>query len=319
MTPGSNKKKPPIYLIQNFQDELFQPNAILDFYAKLEGPKRIDLNMGTHASAEISGILGLQNHLWQQAHDWFDHWLRAVPNGIMDKAPVTCQFERHSGLQLRLGKHEGYRQTLEDWPSKRLKTKTFHLVPPENSAEQGKLSAQPMEGQAAQTISSAPGSSKSTAGMPFISSTRNAHLNMPLKLDLAKVNSELAVVYKSDAFLQDSLMLGAPRLQLKIETSRPQVQLIAYLYEANQEGRCRLITHGPMTRHAVAPNKPFKASIELVTTCYEIQEGNHLALVVDTSDLQYKSPTKDEFEVSFHFADSVTVALEVPFAEADLF
>ena len=141
---------------------------------------------------------------------------------------------------------------------------------------------------------------------------------MPLKLDLAKVNSELAVVYQSDTFLQDSLILGAPSLKLKIETSRPQVQLIAYLYEANQEGRCRLITHGPITRHAVAPNKPFKASIELVTTCYEIQEGNHLALVVDTSDLQYKRPTKDDFDVSFHFADSITAALEVPFAEADL-
>jgi len=314
-----NKRKPPIYLIQNFQDELFQPNAILDFYAKLEGPKRIDLNMGTHASAEISGILGLQNHLWKQAHDWFDHWLRSVPNGIMEQAPVSCQYERHSGLQLRLGKHEGYRQTLEDWPSKSLQARTFHLVPPADSTSQGQLSAHPHKIQAAQTISSAPGASKSTAGMPFISSTRNAHLNMPLKLDLAQINRELAVVYQSDVFSQTALVLGAPRLQLLIETSRPQVQLIAYLYEANQEGRCRLITHGPMTRHTVAPNEPFAVDFELVSTCYEIQEGSHLALVIDTSDLQYKSPTRDEFDVNFHYAGSVTPALEVPFAEAELF
>ena len=74
---------------------------------------------------------------------------------------------------------------------------------------------------------------------------------MPLKLDIAKINRELAVVYRSERFAKTALMLGTARLHLQIETTRPQVQLIAYLYESSDEGRSRLITHGPVTRHSV--------------------------------------------------------------------
>ena len=314
-----NKRQPPIYLIQNLQDELFQPNALLDFYGKLQGPKRIDLNMGTHASAEISGILGLQNHLWKRAHAWFDYWLRDVPNDIMARAPVNFEFERHSGFKLRLGKHEGYRQALDDWPSKSLETRPLYLAPPTDQSDHGKLSMQPAPEGPTQMISSAFGTSKSTAGLPFVSSSKSAHLNMPLKLDLAKVNPRLAVVYQSETFSQPALILGVPELHLEIETSRPQVQLIAYLYEGNEEGRCRLITHGPFTRHAIAPNKPLAVRFELVATCYEVQEGHHLILVMDTSDLQYKIPTKDEFEVTFHYGAKTPPRLDLPFAETELF
>ena len=108
-------------------------------------------------------------------------------------------------------------------------------------------------------------------------------------------------------------MLGTAKLHLQIETTRPQVQLIAYLYEANDEGRCRLITHGPVTRHSVKPNKSFNLDFELVTACHEIQEGHHLTLVIDTSDLQYKIPTKDDFDVTFHYDGNVAPTLDVPF------
>jgi predicted acyl esterase len=309
-----NKRKPPVYLIQNFQDELFQPNSVLEFYSKLKGPKRIDLNMGTHASAEMTGMLGLKNHLWQQAHAWFDHWLMAVPNDIMEQPPVTCQFERHKGFQLSLGKDEGSRRALEDWPSKSIESRRFYLGPATGSKQSGQLSPEPEKPKPSQTIYSALGTSKSTAGLPFVSSTINAHLNMPLKLDIAKINRKRALVFQSNTFFQPALILGAPELNVRIETTRPQVQLIAYLYEANAEGRCRLITHGPVTRHSVRPNKPFDLKFELVTTCYEVQEGHHLVLVIDTSDLQYKSPTKDDFEVTFHYDGNAQPTFDVPFA-----
>jgi predicted acyl esterase len=236
----------------------------------------------------------------------------------MTQPPVTCQFERHKGFRLNLGKREGSRQALDDWPSKLIETRRFFLSPATGSHQSGRLAAESAKDMPRQTISSALGTSKSTAGLPFISSTINAHLNKPLRLDIAKINRKLAVVYQSDTFLQPALILGAPELSLRIESSRPQFQLIAYLYEATAEGRCRLITHGPITRHSVMPNKPLEVNFELVTTCYDVQEGHHLVLVIDTSDLQYKMPTKDEFEVTFHYAGSLQPTLDVPFAEADL-
>jgi len=269
--------------------------------------------MGTHASAEMMGILGLQNHLWKQAHAWFDHWLQAVPNDIMDQPPVSCQFEKSRGFQMSLGTSAGSRKTLEDWPSKSVTNRTFYLGSARGSPATGILSGTVVKQQKSNTISSALGTSKSTAGLPFISSTKAAHLNMPLKLDIAKINRKRAVVYRSERFAQTALMLGTAKLHLQIETTRPQVQLIAYLYEANDEGRCRLITHGPVTRHSVKPNKSFNLDFELVTACHEIQEGHHLTLVIDTSDLQYKIPTKDDFDVTFHYDGNVAPTLDVPF------
>jgi len=312
-----NTRKPPIYLIQNFQDELFHPNSVLDFYSRLKGPKRIDLNKGTHGSAELSGILGLKNHLWIQTHAWFDHWLKGVPNQIMQQAPISCQFERKNSLHLSFGKHEGDRRSLVEWASTRDTQRDFYLIPPGEAGNQGLLGTAPSTIVARNTIFSGEGTSKSTAGIPMFTSSKAAHLNMPVKLKLSRVPDKLAVLFQSEPLLQTTCILGTPELTLRIQSSRPQVQLIAYLYEATEEGRARLITHGPMTRHLVKPNKAFKVSFELMTTCYEVPQGHRLVLVVDTGDLQYQRPTRDDFEVIFHYDAGDVPLLRVPMVAAE--
>lgn len=311
-----NRRKPPIYLVQNFQDELFHPNSVLDFYTKLKGPKRIDLNKGTHGSAELSGILGLKNHLWLQTHAWFDHWLMGIPNQIMEQPPISCQFERKNRLHLNFGKHEGDRHNLQDWAATEEAMNNFYLCPPEQPGNAGLLSSHPSPTDTPGTLYSGLGSSKSTAGIPLFSSTRSAHLNMPLKLDLTKIPEKLALVYHSAPLEQAMCILGTATLTLRIETTRPQIQLIAYLYDAPEEGQARLVTHGPMTRHLVQPNEPFEVSFELLTTCYEIDEAHRLVLAIDTSELQYQAPTKDDFKVTFHYAGGSDPLLKVPMIPA---
>lgn len=311
-----NARKPPIYLIQNFQDELFHPNSVIDFYNRLKGPKRIDLNKGTHGSAELSGILGLKNHLWLQAHAWFDHWLKGVSNSIMEQPPISCQFERRSSLHFSLGKDRGYRCSMEDWTSTRDTLQAFYLVPPMQEGESGILDGSPSTLATQSTIVSGGRSSKSTAGIPMLSSSKAAHLNMPLKLDLADVPSRVALLFQSEPLLQASCILGTPELSLRIESSRPQLQLIAYLYEADEEGRARLITHGPLTRHLVTPHKAFKVRFELMTTCYEVPRGHRLALVLDTGDFQYKRPTRDDFELVLHYDGKGQPTLNIPLVAA---
>lgn len=128
---------------------------------------------------------------------------------------------------------------------------------------------------------------------------------------------KLAVLYQSEPLLQTQCVPGTPKLTLRIESSRPQVQLVAYLYEATEEGKARLITHGPMTRHLVKPNKPFTVSFELMTTCYEVPRGHRLALVIDTGDLQYQRPTRDDFEVVFHYKAGGLPVFNIPMVQAD--
>lgn len=311
-----NRRKPPIYLVQNFQDELFYPNSVLEFFSRLKGPKRIDLNKGTHGSAELSGIIGLKNHLWLQTHAWFDHWLKGVSNDIMLRDPISCQFEQRRRLHLSMGKHEGSRHTLQNWESTQQSITSFYPAPPAASGERGLLASKSDGIGGQSSIDSGLGTSRSTAGIPLLSSTRNAHLNMPLKLNLSKIPPRLAVVYETQALTRRWCILGTPQLTLNIETTRPQVQLIAYLYESDAQGRGRLITHGPMTRHLEQPNLAFEVSFEMMTTCYELQEGHHIVLVIDTSDLQYQSPTKDDFTVTFHYGVDRPPRLDIPMIPA---
>ena len=50
-----NRANKPVYISNNFQDELFNPNQVLNFFEALTVPKRLDLNQGIHATAETAG------------------------------------------------------------------------------------------------------------------------------------------------------------------------------------------------------------------------------------------------------------------------
>jgi putative CocE/NonD family hydrolase len=312
-----NQRKPPVYLVQNFQDELFHPNPVLDFFTRFKGPKRLDLNKGTHGSAELSGILGLNNHLWRQTHAWFDHWLKGDDNRVMEQAPITCQFARHRGLQLNLGTHEGDRQSLGDWQPTRANMTAYHLLPTATGSATGALAPAPGPLAAHNAIYSGPGISKTTAGIPLVSSSRSAHLNMPLKLNRARIRPKHTLVFESASFQQRMCILGTGQLTLHLECSRPQMQLVAYLYEVDADGHGRLVTHGPMTRHEVQTNTPMEITFELMTTCYEIEAGHHLLLAIDTSDMQYQRPTRDEFKVTFHYGGAHRAELAIPLVHAE--
>ena len=83
---------------------------MLDYFAQLTVPKRLDLNNGIHATAEIGGLLGLSNFVWDNTHDWFDHWLKGEANGIMDGPAVTMKkkFSKRAGQLSELARAAGH-------------------------------------------------------------------------------------------------------------------------------------------------------------------------------------------------------------------
>src|SRR5690606_9256025 len=65
-----------VYQTNSYGDNLFQPNSPLELHRRLTGPKHFDLQAGTHASAEIGGMLGdLNTHIWNNVERWFDSHL----------------------------------------------------------------------------------------------------------------------------------------------------------------------------------------------------------------------------------------------------
>jgi pimeloyl-ACP methyl ester carboxylesterase len=79
-----------VCISSNLEDEMFPPNATLDFFYGLKTPKkRMDINRGIHASAEGAGILGMENIVWRKAHAWMDEHLKGINTGIMALEPMS--------------------------------------------------------------------------------------------------------------------------------------------------------------------------------------------------------------------------------------
>ena len=109
-----NARQIPVYMINNYQDQLFQSNQMERFFRKLNyDNKRMDVNKGIHITAEIGGFINVggtladfmtilgdgpirnalvgifgaldielgdieSNGPWKKAHRWFDHHLKGI-------------------------------------------------------------------------------------------------------------------------------------------------------------------------------------------------------------------------------------------------
>lgn len=87
-------------------DTIFPPNQYASFHEKLGGPKRLEFRPGDHATAEATGLLGLPNGTWNDAHRWFDRSLKGERNGIDEEPPVQLKSRTFAGVW-QSGKYAG--------------------------------------------------------------------------------------------------------------------------------------------------------------------------------------------------------------------
>ena len=296
---GINAKNKPVYISNNFGDNLFQPNSMLEFYAKLTGPKKLDLNQGIHATAEITGILGLSNLIWNNAHDWFDYWLKGINTGIMDKPEVSMEL-----------KFSNQRETFESWPSNRVSDKTLYLKP-RGWFSNGSLKTSQNTSSKNTKIYSGLGSGAS-AGIPLLSPIVESHLDLPVIKYINAISRTYGVVYESSRFYDGLKLRGAPRLDVWVTPSGSKAQIVCHLYDVDWWGYGKLITHGTVSMHNATPGQSVKKTCELVAAAYDLPDGHKLALALDTFDLLYDVPTLTPYSLTFNHSSSKQSTLSLP-------
>lgn len=295
-----NDRKAPVYISQNLSDPLFQPNSVVDLYTRLSGPKRLDLNQGSHATAEAGGLFKEENYVWGRAHEWLNHWLKDP-----DRNPLLGPTVAVEPPDVK------HRWTLEDWPDTDLLRESFYLHA-RRGLKRGKLSSEPPSAPRNDRIARGIVSG-ANIGAPVIGAIFDAHLELSRLTWIPFLNRLTSCTYLSPRFTRTRRILGAPKLSLWIEPTRPEVQLVAHLYEVNRLGWGRFITHGPITKVDAEPGEVQKLEIELVTTVHQIESGAKLALVIDTYDPQYEPPTWMPYFVRLHYSPSHPSELTVPF------
>jgi predicted acyl esterase len=296
-----NARNAPVYISNNFSDELFKPNSSLKLYSLLTGPKRIDINQGIHISAEATGLLGLPNYVWNNVHDWFDYWLKGIDNGITDRPPVTMELSSSN-----------QRVAFEGWPSASVSTQTLYLGP-RGLIGNGALRSTPNTSTYTNSIWSG-ADSVATTGIPILSAALDAHLNLEVTAWLTAASAVNSIVYEAPFRSSPLKLRGVSTLDVWVSPSHPRTELVAYLYDEDAFGAGKLITHGVRTLHDATPGQDVKVSIELVAAGYDVPAGHRLALVLDTYDPLYEPATLSAEQINIRYSSSKQSVLKLSYA-----
>nr|WP_246048758.1 alpha/beta fold hydrolase [Leptospira sarikeiensis] len=267
-----------VLISNNFEDYLFNPNAVLDYYAQIQIPKKLLMNEGIHASAEIGGILGFSGTVWDNAYDWFDYWLKGINNGIMAKPQVTFQ-----------KRFAGPRVTLPSWPSPTVSDKTFYLKP-RSLFSNGEISTSQNTTTTSTGILSG-ADTVATTGFPILGDILASHAEIPVQTNLGFVSRVNGIVYQSSNLSSILKIRGKMFWNGRVSSSLGKANINVYFYDVDKYGTATLITHGTGTIFDAGWYETRDISIDLNAVAYDVPVGNKIAIAIDTFDIMYSVPT----------------------------
>ncbi|MCW7475503.1 alpha/beta fold hydrolase [Leptospira levettii] len=270
-----NASGKPVYISNNSQDNLFQPNQILPYFEQLTVPKKLDLNNGIHATAEIGGILGINNYVWTNAYDWFDYWLKGIQNGIMTKPKVTIQKRFSSD-----------RVSYSTWPNPSKIEKTYHLRPM-GLFTPGKITTTANTSNGNDTILS--GGTSATTGVPLLSEILDGAVSVPVTTNVNLIDRTNAMVYLSDSLSSPLKLRGRTFYKGRINSSDYAPHVVVYLYEVDFWGTGKLISHGTATLFNVK-GKDVDLNVDLQAVAHDFPAGSRIGLAIDNIDPMYAVP-----------------------------
>jgi putative CocE/NonD family hydrolase len=308
-----NARNAPVFISKNFQDDLFTPNSSLAMFAALTGPKKFVLNPGIHASAELTGaLLGADNYPYDQAHRWFDRWLKGTQNGVDTEPKVTMQV-----------KFSDRRESFATWPAPELSDQTYYLGPRGalrfdlgclcGKGDKGSISASPNSTSGSDLIQNFWDTTATSGPIPVLS-TLGETVNLPVINSLPTVGLSTGVRYEGPTLQGTKKIRGIARLNLRVTPTQARSQVSAYLYDVDAIGTGVLITHGAATLHWATAGQTVDLPIDFSAIAYDIPAGHHIGVVLDTADSLYASPVNpgERFGVRFEFDPAQQATLVVP-------
>ena len=273
-----NKNHIPIYFSHNTSDYLFPSTDILSLFERLTVPKRLDMNNGVHAMAELPGLLGLTTYSWKQVDRWLAYWLRDEKNEVMSESQARWQLRNRP--QMRVEDNDLRSEALQ-----------FRLSPSKMMAgKKGKPSFLKINSQ---------WDTYATTGIPVLSSVMDASRFWLVKLALDYINRKFGIALISQPIEKKATILGSPILQFKLTPDSRKMQLIAYLYVVDESNIGTLMSHIPLTLHHCQPGEALEVELKFHATAFAIAPGHRLGVVLDTQDPLYQILPSHHFNVTF--------------------
>jgi dienelactone hydrolase len=274
-----NANAPAILLANAYGDSLFPPNQLVDFYAGLTGPKRLEFSPGDHAVAEASGLLSLPNQVWTSVRRWFDQYLAGRDTGIGAEPPVVLRV-RGSGT------YDSYAvESYRDWAGVTGSTARYSLGAVRWWDQTGPLGV-PSPGDWSRTISSSV-DTVADGGIVLVTNALEGLTGEPPIAWLPAVSPMFGAVWSTDALPDGAAIRGIGRLHLTVRPSAPTGTVIGYLYDVDGLGTGKLVAHAPVTWSGAIPGAAFPLDAPLPATAWDVPAGHRIALVLDGKDPLY--------------------------------
>ncbi|XFC39128.1 alpha/beta fold hydrolase [Stenotrophomonas indicatrix] len=294
-----NANQPAVFLANAFNDSLFPPGQLVDFFNQLKGPKQLQLRHGDHALNEALGALGIPNEVYDSVGDWFDHYLKGVANGI----------DREPAVQLKSQK--GSWNTYPNWQATNSGAVSYALtapggllLPTGGLAENGRSN-----GWNYRIGSGLPTAANS--GVAMVAGSLQM-INLPPGAYVPFIGRNAAGVWQGPVYWNARRLDGAPEVRVTVTPSRANTTLYAYLYAEDVLGNGQLISHKPYTLRGVAPGQATTLDLRLEASSWNIPAGSRLTLVVDTVDLRYAGISQLGGAVTFSSPATAPSMLKVP-------
>ncbi|MFG2005298.1 CocE/NonD family hydrolase [Spirillospora sp. NPDC048911] len=291
-----NARRVPVFISNSYGETLFGPNQVLAHFDRLTGPKRLDLSIGDHAMAHVTGVLGVDSRTWNDALRWFDHYLRGRDNGIDREPPIAAEVHWNR-------KVETYRD-VADFTGR---SEQLTLTAPSPKGEGTLTPAATTPPRWAKKLRSGQDSG-ANAGMVIVSAGLQT-FGIPNQIQTRLVSRKAAGVWSTAPFKMPKRLRGAPELDLTVTPSARTATLVSYLYDVDAQGNGRLITNEAYSLLRAAPGRAVKVPIHLQATSFDVPAGHRLMLVVDTKDPLYGDATVPGATVTVQAPSTVTLPL----------
>lgn len=294
-----NANQTAVFLANAFNDSLFPPGQLVDFFNALTGPKQLQLRHGDHALNEAFGALGVPNEVYVSVGNWFDHHLKGMDNGI----------EGEPAVQLKSQK--GVWRTYPDWQATANGATHYALTPPTGLLlPTGALAEDAVSTGWRYSVNSAL-PTIADSGVAMLSGALQS-INIPPAAYVPFVARSAAGVWHSPIYWDARQLDGRPELRVTVTPSRADTTLYAYLYVVDLIGNGQLISHKPYTLRNAAPGQAKTIELQLEASSWDIPSGSRLALVIDTVDLRYTGLSQAGATVAFSSPAATPSILKVP-------
>ena len=285
----------PMLIVGSWNDDLFEPNQMMEFYEKLDAPKMLYIANGWHGFDPGLGPRWAGKDIWDLTRRWFDYWLKGEENGILCEPAVRL--------------YKPWKRRVEPevaWPPPDVKTHKVFLGRDNGSF---KMSSRP-KGERGELRLKPSLLNLATSGPSFV---RPQAFGIPVPGPKREAGEGYFSFTTSPA-KKGFELLGIPRLQVTIVPLHNKAQINALLYDVPPAGGFpRLITYGTTTLEGLAPGRETAVSLDLVAADHLLEAGHSFRLTFSGTNIPFVLPVLGAGVKVIYGGDDST--LELPLRE----